>query len=87
MGFGSSFVSCPSCGGTAAQESVYRVGIAGFARTPASERDWSRSFREFQEVTGGESIPVPTFQDARRVASELKRKGVKDANDIDVKRL
>ena len=87
VGYDVPFRSCPSCGLPAPAQSVYAVNFGGFARTPAAERDWSRSYREFQEATHETKTVLPTFQQARAVARTLARKGAKDANDVDVRRL
>ena len=87
VGYGAFAAPCPSCGAVATAQSVYAVNFGGFARTPAAERDWSRSYREFQEATHETKTVLPTFSQAKAAARNLARKGAKDANDVDVKRL
>ena len=79
--------SACGCVATAVRNQVYGINFGGFARTPAAERDWSRSYREFQEATHETKTVLPTFSQAKAAARNLARKGAKDANDVDVKRL
>lgn len=95
-GYGTTSVSCPSCGLTAAKESVYRIGFSGFARTPASERDWSGDFKRYQEASNEidyrkerledamqqRLADPPIYRKAKAKARDLMAKGAKDANDL-----
>lgn len=42
-------VSCP-CGGMAERQSVYRIGVSGFAATPAGESVTGQDYRRFREA-------------------------------------
>lgn len=82
-------VRCPSCEGTASKESVYRLNFGGFARTPGSERDYSREFKDFSEA--GQELdhharqrgidPLPLYQAAKVAARDLGSKGA-TADDL-----
>lgn len=96
-GLGATTAPCPSCGATATRESVYRINFGGFARTPGSERDYSRDFKNAQEA-GAELeyrherlkdamqkpdlAPPPLYQMAKAKAADLIAKGARDADDL-----
>ena len=72
------------CVATAKRESVYAVNFGGFARTPPSEKDWSRQYKDFSEASQEVAYaserrgvaPPPLARMAKRRASELHAKGV-----------
>ena len=95
-GYGSDALPCPDCTLPTARTSVYAVSFGGFARTPASERDWSGDFKDYQEASHEidyrkgrledamqKRIPdPPLYGVAKAKANDLIRKGAKDANDL-----
>jgi hypothetical protein len=85
-----------ACGAPAARQSVYRVGVSGFARTPLPERHYGKQFKAFQEASGeleyqasrqtnldGSERPTPPlWQTAKVEAKRLERLGVRDSADL-----
>lgn len=75
---------CPHCPWLGYRESVYRIGVSGFARTPVGQSDLSREFKAYEEASqeiayksdrAGVELP-PLAQIAQTKARELHRKGV-----------
>lgn len=83
-----------SCGAAARRESVYRVGMSGFAPTPVGQQDFHNDYRRYMEASGeldykvsrreqevGHTISVPLYQTAKKEAERLHALGV-TADDI-----
>lgn len=75
-------LDCLDCGAPVERQVVNAVNFGGFARTPAAERDYSTEYRQFMEATSENGTTLPTYQQAKAYALDLKRKGAKDANDL-----
>lgn len=90
-------VDCQRCDGRAFRAQVNRVNSIGWARTPASERDLSRDFKNFQEAGAEleysfererdarqiENLkPPPLWEAAKAKANDLRKKGVTSASDL-----
>ena len=85
--------SCP-CGLPAARQSVYAIGVSGFARTPIDQR--LVKIGAFQEasaeleyehsrqtnVDGSERPTPPLWQAAKAEAKRLRKLGVQDSSDV-----
>ena len=83
-----------SCGQPAARESVYAIGVSGFARTPIDQRPIK--LRAFQEasaeleynhsrrtnVDGSPSKEPSLWKAAKHEANRLLKLGVKDSGDL-----
>lgn len=90
VGFDVSMTACPACGKAAERESVYRVNSIGWARTPGTERDYSREWKNAQEAGAeleyqherlrdatqiADLQPPPLYQMAKAKALDLAKKG------------
>src|SRR3990167_3986488 len=87
-------VECVGCGGPATRLSVYRIGVAGFARTPVDQREVrlgafqeAGAELEYQHsrqtnVDGSLKPDPPLWQMAKQKARRLQALGVKDSADM-----
>ena len=91
----SSSLPCPECALPAERQSVYRIGVTGFAVTPLDQRQYN--LREYQEATGelsyqheravdatqNANLPTPPlWQMAKARAKKLQKLGVKDSSQL-----
>ncbi len=78
-----------TCGAMAHRGQVNRIGISGFARTPAAALDFSQDYRRFREASEGiddqastvernegVTLSSPLFKEAKKLAAVAQLKGV-----------
>jgi len=86
--------SCPECGNDAERLSIYKIAQVGEARIPPDER--AVDLREFKEAgaeleyahnkaqnSAGRELPTSSlWNNSKREANRLQKKGVKDSSDF-----
>ena len=87
-------IPCETCSGPTVRQSVYRVAVTGFARTPIDQRKirigaFTEASAELAykheraENDAGRPLPTPPlWQIAKRKARRLQQMGVKDSSDL-----
>lgn len=83
-----------ACGLLSRRESVYRVGMTGFARTPVNQREirmgaYNEASAELEythsrqtNIDGSLKPAPPLWQTAKQEARRLQKLGVKDSADL-----
>ncbi len=85
---------CPECGGQAERQQFYANTVIGETRTPLDEKRYD--IKEFEEASAeveyahekaqneaGRELKTPSmWNESKRRAKDLERKGVKDSSDF-----